>query len=82
MIFIRGDTHGNLNCFLHPAVIDYKKWTVNDYFIVAGDFGIVFNSYDADERKLDTLSNLPYHILFIDGNHEGFPHLKCYPETI
>ena len=87
MIYITGDTHGEINRF-SPAFIPYEdKLTADDILIVCGDFGFVFYNenqyqyeYNVDEKALDELSKKPYTILFIDGNHENFERLYHYPE--
>lgn len=33
-----------------------------------------------EKEKLDYLAEKPYELLFVDGNHEGFPSLQQYPE--
>lgn len=82
MIYVRGDTHGDLNCFTEAEMPGESRWTEEDILIVAGDFGFVFYGGDRDEKerqKLDVLAGKPYTILFVDGNHEGFPYLEEYP---
>jgi len=85
MVFITGDTHGNIDIFKLSA----KKWrigsslTKNDYLIICGDFGLIWdlnNSRDEEKHWLDWLTNKPWTTLFIDGNHECFPRLLSYPE--
>lgn len=82
MIFITGDTHGNID--LGKLKIFAKansQLTWNDYLIIAGDFGGVWY---ADKLK-DTLKdylNLPFTVLFIDGNHENFDLLNAYDVQI
>lgn len=80
MIYITGDTHGEVSRF--EAIRKQYGLTANDILIVAGDFGCIFGLGKQDERKLDTLSGLPYTILFIDGNHECFPQIFSYPEEV
>lgn len=78
MIYITGDTHGQLRRFTA------RRWAPEDKVIVTGDFGFVFYgeiNRARETRMLDALAKLPCEILFIDGNHEGFPHLEIYPET-
>ena len=80
MIYITGDTHGEVSRFseLHTQY----QLTEEDTLIVAGDFGCIFGLGWRDEHKLDTLAELPYTILFLDGNHECFPQIFSYPEEM
>lgn len=80
MYYITGDTHGEVSRF-KDIQIQYQL-TEKDSLIVAGDFGCIFGLGWRDERKLDALAELPYVILFIDGNHECFPQLLSYPEEL
>ena len=77
MIYITGDTHGEVSRFTQFNE-DYQP-KADDYLIVAGDFGCIFGLGKRDEEKLDTLARLPYTILFLDGNHECFPRIYNYP---
>jgi len=87
MIYITGDTHGNTTIDKIFNLAIYGKLTKNDYIIVAGDFGLVFNykfnteKYKEEEKILDRLDNLKPMILFVDGNHENFERLDEYEEV-
>lgn len=79
MIFVTGDTHGfhdfgKLELFRQ----EHEGLTKEDYVIIAGDFGGVW-SEDSLEEKLKPYSNLPFTVLFVDGNHENFDMLNAYP---
>jgi len=81
MLYIRGDTHGDPEQL--QAMPGESTWTREDILIVTGDFGFVFRGEEnsiAERTKLDALAQKPYRILFVDGNHEGFPYLRAYPE--
>lgn len=85
MIYIRGDTHGQIGHFSDDVMSGESTWTQEDILIVTGDFGYVFmgeHNYISEKNNLDTLARKPYTILFVDGNHEGFPFLKQYSEEI
>lgn len=85
MIYITGDTHGEINRFFDGGILD-SELTENDTLIICGDFGFIwFNEsnpvgFNKDKDKLDRLSYKPYTILFIDGNHENHDMLSKYPE--
>ena len=76
MIFVTGDTHG---------MTDYRKLelfaqsnpalTKADYVIIAGDCGIVW-SRDTLDARISAYEDLPFSILFVDGNHENFDMLN------
>lgn len=73
-IFITGDTHGDL-CRLTEFNMFMNE---DDYIIVAGDFGYLFNRrYWASFVK--NVKSIKGKILFIDGNHENFDWLNEFP---
>ena len=78
MIYVTGDTHGELARFSEDGDI-CKCLKPDDVLIVAGDFGFIWGDY-SDEIKLDMLEPLPFTIAFVDGNHECFPKIYSYPE--
>ena len=53
--------------------------TRDDYVIICGDFGGVWDGGKKDERNLDWLESLPFTTLFVSGNHENFDRLSKYP---
>lgn len=79
MIFISGDTHGR-NDFakLIKFSSEHPNLTKADYMIIAGDFGAVWNAKTLEE-DLKPYSDLPFTVLFVDGNHENFDLLNSYP---
>ena len=79
MIFVTGDTHGCTDfAKLLWLVHVYPNLTKNDYVIIAGDFGAVWDK-DTLEEDLKPYSDLPFTVLFVDGNHENFELLNAYP---
>ena len=48
MIYITGDTHGDISCFKNPKL---NKLGEKDILIVCGDFGFIWNPQDKNERK-------------------------------
>lgn len=85
MIYVRGDTHGLLNEFTEEKMPGISSITADDILLIAGDFGFVMYGEENDENEkqnLDAISQFPFTILFIDGNHEGYPHLNQYPLEI
>lgn len=84
MIYLTGDMHGNFERILKkqrqklPFVL---KET--DYVIVCGDFALLWAKKDKElAYNLELLSRLPFTLLWVDGNHEGFNLLEEYPVEI
>lgn len=80
MIYITGDTHGERDKINNLEI--QLELTENDYLIIAGDFGFIFNNNYLEELILNALSTKPFKILFVDGNHECFPAIFRYPEEM
>ena len=78
MVYLTGDTHGDLDRFKHGKL----RWlTKRDTVIVLGDFGFLWSGDKAEQKKLKWLQKRRYQLLFIDGCHENFDLLKEYPEV-
>ena len=74
MLYITGDTHmptdiGKLNTRNFP---DQKQMTKNDYVIICGDFGGVWDGGKEDRFWQKWLDDKLFTTLFVDGNHENF----------
>lgn len=83
MIYITGDTHGNpvarFNEYNFPEQLTMTK---NDYVIICGDFGVIWNQDKENGKEylqLEALELKPFTTLFVDGNHENFDRLNNYP---
>lgn len=79
MIYATGDTHGNFQRFDPKYFPEQAGMTRDDYMIICGDFGGVWDDGKKEERDLDWLEDLPFTTLFVSGNHENFDRLKNYP---
>ena len=79
MIYATGDLHGNSLRFQPQYFPEQAEMTKDDYMIVCGDSGCVWNGDKSDDPQLDRLETLPFTVLFIDGNHENFDALSEYP---
>ena len=79
MIYATGDLHGNALRFQPEYFPEQAEMTKDDYMIVCGDFGFVWNGDKSDDAQLGKLETLPFTILFVDGNHENFDALNEYP---
>ena len=79
-IIITGDIHGNpfqrLNLENFP---EGKTFTKEDYVIILGDFGLVWDDSAMEHSCLNWLENKPWTTLFIDGNHENYDLLNKFP---
>lgn len=79
MIFVTGDTHGQLDfAKLTSFLRDAPRLTKDDYMIIAGDFSAVWSEKTLEE-DLKPYCDLPFTVLFVDGNHENFDLLNAYP---
>lgn len=85
MIYLTGDTHGGIDIRKLLDKEFEKKVTSQDFLIICGDFGFIWN-YKREKRKekkwLDWFDSQKYTTLFVDGNHECFPRLNAYPTKI
>lgn len=79
MIYATGDTHGNFQRFAPEHFPEQAQMTRDDFMIICGDFGGVWEGGKKDARSLDRLENLPFTTLFVSGNHENFDLLGKYP---
>lgn len=83
-IFLTGDTHipidiSKLNTKNFPKGNDLTK---DDYVIVLGDFGLIWNYVQSDKEEVywtNWLNDKPWTTLFVDGNHDCHPRLYTLP---
>ncbi len=82
MIYVTGDTHGDVRRFNRESFPEQKEMTKDDYVIVLGDFGMVWD-WEGESRTekywLDWLEKKSFTTLFIDGNHENHDRLNDMP---
>lgn len=78
MIYITGDTHGDIDFPRLREFFGKTKVSREDYLIVLGDAGIVWSEEYSFIREYDSLGLT---VLFIDGNHENFDMLNSFPKT-
>jgi predicted phosphodiesterase len=82
MIYITGDCHGNFERFNASIFPEQKEMTKDDFVIVCGDFGGVWDKDEESAKEaiaLDWLDGRSFTTLFVDGNHENFDRLYAYP---
>ena len=75
MIYITGDTHGDIDFKKLITFFSNRLVNENDYLIILGDAGIVWSE---EENYINDYSSLGLTILFIDGNHENFEMLNSF----
>lgn len=82
MVYITGDTHADID--IHKLTtgnfVEQKQLTKDDYVIILGDFGFVWDGSNRDLWWQRWLHNKPWTTLFIDGNHDNHPMIWAYPE--
>ena len=76
MIFITGDTHAEYRIRLKQ---NFFPATSQDYAIICGDFGGVWNNSNTEVYWLNWLAQRPFTTLFVSGNHENFDLLAQLP---
>ena len=79
MIYITGDTHGGFQRFGMKYFPNQKTMCREDYAIIAGDFGGLWDDSPRETYWLDWLEERPFTTLFVDGNHENFDRLNELP---
>ena len=83
MVYVTGDTHFPIDAgklFKHSKGFPVSSLQKTDYVIVLGDFGFFWQKRSSSGAKYsrDDLE-LPYTLLFVDGNHENFDWLEEFP---
>jgi len=80
MIYITGDTHIpiDINKLLTINFPEQEKLSKNDFLIICGDFGGVWDNSDEEICWRNWLNERNFTTLFVDGNHENFDLLEQY----
>jgi predicted phosphodiesterase len=78
MIFVTGDTHIpiDINKLSTSKFSQQKNLTAEDYVIICGDFGGVWDRGHEEQYWLKWFNNKKFTTLFIDGNHENHQMLN------
>ncbi len=76
MIYITGDTHGDISRFKTKAVRRLKR---QDYLIICGDFGFVWDGTKPEQKQLAWIGKRRFTTLFLDGVHENRQLLESFP---
>ena len=70
-IYITGDTHGDFQRFGSKYFPQQKEMSREDYVVIAGDFGGLWDGSQKDQYWLDWLNKKPFTTLFVDGMADG-----------
>ena len=83
MIYITGDTHADFKRrFNSKNFPEQKEMTKDDYVIICGDFGGIWDVGLESKQEawwLNWFEERLFTLLFVDGNHENFDRLYGYP---
>lgn len=78
MIYVTGDTHGDITRFKDPNI---RKLRRGDTLIICGDFGFIWDGSEREKSTLKKISEIGFTVAFLDGCHENFDLLEAYPES-
>ena len=79
-LYVTGDTHGEEGRFRYMNSEILKTLKEDDYLIICGDFGYIFNNSYRERTFLKYMAeDLLFKILWVDGNHENFDRINEYP---
>ena len=81
MIYLTGDIHGKPERLSFRNFPLGKTLTKNDYVIILGDFGLLWNGSNEEKYWINWLNSRPWTTLFIDGNHENFEMIDVLPKV-
>lgn len=80
MFYITGDTHGNFRRFSKRGRFrQTARPSQDDYVIVCGDFGLLWQKNEELKYNLDVMSRYPFTLLWVQGNHENYDMITEYP---
>ena len=80
MVYITGDCHGDFRRFTKRQLVKLPfVLSEDDFVIVCGDFGLLWEKSKEFEYNLDWLSRLPFTLLWVQGNHENYHMISEYP---
>lgn len=81
MIYVTGDTHADIDIgkLSTPRFPQQKNLTKNDYLIVCGDFGLVWDGSRREMYWQAWLTGKNFTTLWVDGNHENYDILYEFP---
>lgn len=73
MIYVTGDIHGHIDIHKLSSRLwpEGRTLTRDDYLVICGDFGNVWDGGNQDRYWLSWLEDKPWTTLWVDGNHEN-----------
>lgn len=71
MIYITGDTHGDMNRIVRFC--ERMETSQEDIMIILGDVGLNYYGDSRDRRNKEKVANLSITLFCIHGNHERRP---------
>lgn len=79
--YVTGDVHADIDIkkLYRTGNTIMNRLKPEDYLVICGDFGAIWDGSKEDDKILDWYARQPYTILFVDGNHENFNLLNAYP---
>jgi hypothetical protein len=80
MIYLTGDTHSAVKRFSAKNWPIGRTLTKQDYVIILGDFGLLWDGSSFEEYWLNWLDEKPWTTLWLDGNHENFDMIDALPD--
>lgn len=83
MIYFTGDVHcpHDIHKLTTKAWPEQKELDRQDYLIICGDVGIVWDGSETDEYWQNWFNDKPFTTLFVGGNHENHDLLAQYEVT-
>lgn len=78
MIYITGDTHGDISRLKSKELRKLKK---GDTLIICGDFGFIWDGSAKEKRLLSWIGRRRYNVLFVEGTHDNLTLLAEYPQA-
>ena len=75
MIYITGDTHGDIERFNDKAL---RKLTAEDMVIVCGDFGFLWHGGDKERKMLKQLRKKNYRIIETSTGKVALPPYRLH----
>ena len=77
MIYITGDTHGDIDRFKQFKKL-FPKY--KNHVFVCGDFGFVWSGSADEQEQIKKLEKYDCIIMFVEGTHDNLDLLKQYPD--
>ena len=81
-VYLTGDTHRDFSRFHEDTFPEQAGLRKNDFMVICGDFGGVWDGSPEEEALLDWLDARPFTTLFVSGNHENFTRLAACPQEV